>query len=511
MNKLLSMILALCMLASLTGALAEAAPVEAEPVEAAPIEFVPEAAAEADEEPLSVTHHTAQVAGQTLSYTATAGRLPVELEGNQCQMFFTAYTLDGVEDASARPITFAFNGGPGAGSLWLHMGMLAPRRLDVDEDGQPKSLPVRIVDNPCSILDMTDLVFIDPVGTGYSRAAEGVDPKLFYSYDCDIISVCEFIRLYTTRNGRWGSPKYVAGESYGTVRAVGVADYLSQRYGLGLNGVMLISSINDMGASMEFTGGDFTYALYLPTYAAIAWYHGMLDEQYQSMALEDYIAEVRDFAGSEYQAALFKGARLTDGERDAIAQKVADYIGFKVEDVIQANLRIYIDEFCTWLLKDRKLMVGRIDGRYTGPLTVGSIGSGEADPSVNAMSDAFNAALNRYMSEELDYHTDLPYEYLSNEVNHYWSYNLDNEVLDQKGIIYEIMSRNKFLKLWVLCGYYDLATPFYPAEWVYDHVFLNPEDRERLSFTYYPSGHMIYMHHPSLEQFRKDAEAWYTE
>lgn len=523
MKKLLSLMLALCMLATLTGALAEAAPVEAAPAEAAPaeaapVEATPEAGVEAAagmagaaEEPLSVTHHTAEVAGQTLSYTATAGRLPVDVQGNKCQLFFTAYTLDGVENASERPVTFVFNGGPGAGSLWLHMGMLAPRRLDVDEDGQPKSLPVGVVDNPCSILDMTDLVFIDPVGTGYSRAAEGVDPASFYSYSGDIVSVCEFIRLYTTRNGRWGSPKYVAGESYGTVRAVGVADYLSQRYGLGLNGVMLISSINDMGASMEMSGNDFSYALYLPTYAAIAWYHGVLDEKYQSMTLEDYIAEVRDFAGSEFQAALFKGARLTDGERDAIAQKVAAYIGFKVEDVIRANLRIYNDDFCTGLLKDRKLMVGRIDGRYTGPLTDGSIGSGAADPSMNAMSDAFNAALNRYMREELDYQTDLPYEYLSGEVGSYWSYNLDNQVLDQKEIIYNIMSRNKFLKLWVLCGYYDLATPFYPAEWVYDHVFLNQEDRERLSFTYYPCGHMIYMHHPSLEQFRKDAEAWYNK
>ena len=506
MKKLLSLMLALCMLAALTGALAEVAPEETKPE--TPVEAV---AVEVAEEPLSVTHHTAQVAGQALSYTATAGRLPVELQGNQCQMFFTAYTLDGVEDVSARPVTFAFNGGPGSGSLWLHMGMLAPRRLDVDEDGQSNSLPVGIVDNPCSILDMTDLVFIDPVGTGYSRAAEGVDPTLFYSYEGDIASVSEFIRLYTTRNGRWGSPKYVAGESYGTVRAVGVADYLSQRYALGLNGVMLISSINDMGSSMEFAGSDFTYALYLPTYAAIAWYHGVLDEQYQSMALEDYIAEVRDFAGSEYQAALFKGARLADGEREAIAQKVAAYIGYKAEDVLQANLRIRNDDFCTGLLKDRKLMVGRIDGRYTGPLTEGSIGDGVADPSMSATGDFFSAALTRYMSEELDYHTDLPYEYLSGEVGGSWSYNLDNQVLDQKETIYNIMSRNKFLKLWVLCGYYDLATPFYPAEWVYDHVFLNPEDLERLSFTYYPCGHMIYMHHPSLEQFRKDAEAWYTE
>ena len=507
MKKLLSLMLALCLLASLSGALAEAAPVETEPVEVASMEAAAEPEA-AEGEPLSVTHHTAQVAGQTLNYTATVGRLPVEVQGQRANLFFTAYTLDGVEDLSRRPITFAFNGGPGAGSLWLHMGMLAPRRLDVDDDGQPNGLPVGIVDNPCSILDLSDIVFIDPVGTGYSRAAEDADPRFFYKYDGDITSVCEFIRLYVTRNGRWGSPKYVAGESYGTIRAVGVADYLSRRYALGMNGVMLISSINDMTSTMEISGGDHTYALYLPTYAAIAWYHGALDEKYQSMALEDYIAEVRDFAGSEYQAALFKGARLTDGERDDIAGKVAAYIGYKVEDVIQENLRIYIDDFCTDLLKDRKLMVGRIDGRYTGPLTSND---GAADPSMSAMSDAFGAAFNRYINEELEYHTDLNYEYLNNEVNMYWQYGLDNATLDQKEIVYNIMSRNRFLKLWVLCGYYDLATPFYPAEWTFDHVFLQPEARENLTFTYYPSGHMIYMHHPSLEQFRKDAEAWYKK
>jgi len=370
-------------------------------------------------------------------------------------------------------------------------------------------MPVGLVDNPCSILDMTDLVFLDPVGTGYSRAAEGVDPKVFWTYEGDIASVSAFIRLYTTRNNRWGSPKYVAGESYGTIRAVGVADYLSQRYAMGLNGVMLVSSINDMSTSMEFKGDDTAYALCLPTYAAIAWYHGALDAQYQSMALEDYLAEVREFAGGEYLAALFKGARLTGGEKDAIAGKVAAYIGYSKADVLRANLRIFINDFCKDLLRDRKLMVGRLDARITGPLTECDISDGEADPSYNAMIDAFTAALHRYVSEDLDYHTDLVYEIMSDDVYDAWSYDLDNAILDQKETVYNIMSRNRFLKLWVLCGYYDLATPFFPAEWVYDHVFLKPESRENLTFTYYPCGHMIYMHHPSLEQFRKDAERWY--
>jgi len=489
MKKLLSLVLTLCLLAALTGALAQASA----------------------EEALSVTHHTAEIAGQTLSYTATAGRLPVEVDGNQCDMFFTAYTLDGVEDPGERPVTFAFNGGPGTASLFVHLGMMGPRRVDVDDDGVPNALPTRVVDNPCSILDMTDLVFIDPVGTGYSRAAEGTDPTVFWNYDGDVASVSEFIRLYASRNGRWGSPKYVAGESYGTIRAVGVADYLYQKYSMCLNGVMLISSINDSATAVEHReeANELSYVLSLPTFAAIAWYHGKLDESYQSMTLEDYMDEVREFAGSDYQAALFKGTRLTDAELDDIAGRLAGYTGLDKEEVVRLNLRIFVDNFCTGLLKDKKLTVGRIDGRMTGPVTQGSIGDGDADPSMSTFGTAFGNAMNQYLAGELDYHTDLTYDCSGEAPYKAWKYNVDNRALDQKGTIYNIMSHNRFLKVWVLCGYYDLATPFFAAEWVYDHVFLNPENQENLRFTYYPSGHMIYMYHPSLEQFRKDAEAWY--
>lgn len=492
MKKLLSMLLVLCMMMGLAGALAETAE-------------------QAPEEALSVTHHTAEIAGQTLSYTATAGRLPVEVDGNRCNMFFTAYTLDGVEDLAERPVTFAFNGGPGTASLYVHLGMMGPRRVDVDDEGTPNSLPTRVVDNPCSILDMTDLVFIDPVGTGYSRAAEGTDPSVFWNYDGDVASVSAFIRLYASRNGRWGSPKYVAGESYGTIRAVGVADYLAQNYTMPVNGVMLISSCNNAGIVPEKKSDavEMTYTLCLPTYAAIAWYHGLLDEKYQSMTLEDYLAEVREFAGGDYQAALFKGVRLTDAEKDDIAGRLAAYTGFGKEEVLRLNLRIFTDDFCTGLLSDRKLSVGRIDGRMTGPVTQGSIGDGDADPSMGIIETAFGNTANSYLGGELDYHTDLIYRCSGEAPYRAWKYNVDNRTLDQKEIIYNLMSRNRFLKIWVLCGYYDLATPFFAAEWVYDHVFLNPESRENLRFTYYPSGHMIYMHHPSLEKFRNDAEEWY--
>jgi len=489
MKKLLSLILALCLLSSMGFALAEAAPGEA----------------------LSITQHNVEIAGQALNSTATAGTLPVEVDGNRCEMFFTAYTLDGVEDPGERPVTFAFDGGPGAASLYVHLGMMGPRRLDVNDDGKPNALPTGLADNPNSILDLTDLVFIDPVGTGYSRAAEGTDPTVFWNYDGDIASVSEFICLYVSRNGRWGSPKYLAGESYGTIRAVGVTDYLSQNYSMSVNGLMLISSANELGDISEIKADatELYYVLYLPTYAAIAWYHGLLDEKYQSMSLEDYMAEVREFAGSDYQNALFKGTKLSDAAKDDIAGRIAAYIGFSKADVLRFNLRIFADDFCTSLLSDRHMATGRLDGRVTGPLTEGSISDGDADPSSYIIATVFGNTINQYLAGELDYHTDLSYDCMGDAPYRAWKYNLDNKALDQRETIYNIISRNSFLKVWVLCGYYDLATPFFAAEWVYDHVFLNPETRGNLSFTYYPSGHMIYMYRPALEQFRKDAEEWY--
>ena len=507
MKKILSLLLALCLLMSLTGAFAEAAP-EAD-ADADNVVALETAAPEA-EDPLVTTQHTLALNGATLNYTATAGMMPVELTGNTCDMFFTAYTLDGVEDLSQRPITYVFNGGPGSASLWLHLGMLGPKRVEIDENGNAISLPTRLVDNPDTILDITDLVFIDPVGTGYSHVTGETDPNAFFSYQADAASVAEFIRMYTSRNGRWGSPKYLAGESSGTVRAVAVANVLADAFKMDLNGLMLISTANDYSLLVD-GASDLSNVLYLPTYAAIAHYHGALEEPYASMSVEDLIAEVNEFGETEYQSALFKGARLTDEEKEDIAEKLAAFTGLKKDFLLKSNLRIGLTDFCTHLLEDQKLACGRIDGRYTGPATNGDFGSGDADPSIAAMGGMFSSALNSYMNDELNYHTDLQYEVLSNAVEFAWSFNMDGHFLDQKEDIYTVMSRNKFLKVWVLCGYYDLATPFHCAEWVYDHVFLNEETRPNLSFTYYPSGHMIYMHQPSLDQFRTDAEAWYQE
>ena len=462
------------------------------------------------EDHLVTTEHSAIVRGQPLDYTVTAGTMVVDTAGGKCELFFAAYTVEGFGSAADRPLTFVFNGGPGSSSEWMHMGFLGPRRIAFDQDGQVAQFPAPIADNDYSVLDITDLVFIDPVGTGYSRPVEGVDLSNFIGYENDNRTVGDFIRLYINRYGRWSSPKYLAGESYGTIRAIGLAKYLSDRYSLGLNGIMLISSVNDFTTMMENTPSDYTYALYLPTYAADAWYHGRLAPQYQDMKLEDLLAEVRAFAGGEYLSALFAGRRLDDARREDVASRIAVYTGLDREDILKANLRVLYWDFCEKLLSDKRLVIGRIDGRYTGPATGGSMADGEADPSAAALSDVFGMAVNQYINDELGFHTDRHYEPISLEVNEKWKYPAsETSGFTQEKIIYEAMSKNRFMKIWVLCGYYDMATPFFAAEWTYDHVFLNKEYEKNLMFTYYPSGHMIYMHEPSLAEFREQAEKWY--
>ena len=467
---------------------------------------------------LVTTSHSAVVRGKPLDYTVTAGTMVVDTAGGKCELFFAAYTVEGAANgegcstmsAAARPLTFVFNGGPGSSSEWMHMGFLGPRRIAFDQDGQVAQFPALIADNDYSVLDITDLVFIDPVGTGYSRPVEGADLMNFIGYENDNRTVGDFIRLYINRYGRWSSPKYLAGESYGTIRAIGLAKYLSDRYSLGLNGIMLISSVNDFTTMMENSPSDYTYALYLPTYAADAWYHGRLAPQYQDMNLEELLAEVRAFAGGEYLSALFAGRRLDDARREEVAARIAVYTGLDKQDILKANLRVLYWDFCEKLLSDRRLVIGRIDGRYTGPATGGSMADGEADPSAAALSDVFGMAVNQYINDELGFHTDRHYEPISLEVNEKWKYPAtETGGFSQEKIIYEVMSKNRFMKIWVLCGYYDMATPFFAAEWTYDHVFLNKEYEKNLMFTYYPSGHMIYMHEPSLAEFREQAEKWY--
>ncbi len=456
------------------------------------------------------TKHQVTIDGKKVAYTATAGMMPVTADGNECFIFYTAYTLDGVKDNSERPVTFAYNGGPGSSSELVHLGFLGPRRVETNEAGEPTEFPSKIVDNENSILDLTDLVFIDPVGTGYSHVGEGVDEAFFSNYQEDLASIGEFIRLYTTKNNRWSSPKYLAGESYGTFRSVALADYLSTNFAMGLNGLMLISNLTDFSILNEWTQNDLSYVLLFPSLAASGYYHKVVDKKYQDMELEDFLKEARAFAEEDYQTALFKGERISSSEKESVARKYSELTGLDKDYVVKSNLRVYLRDFCMKLLADKGMMIGRLDSRYTAPL-VGKSVEDYNDPSDSVLDASFSAAINQYISEELGYHTDRVYNTLNMKVNMDWTYNSDNQIMDLKDKVNKVMSDNKYLKVWVLGGYYDLATPFCSAEWVYDHVPLQKETRKNLSFKFYQSGHMIYMHQPSLEEFRKDAKEWYAK
>ena len=475
----------------------------------------PSVIADADvKDDLVTTKHTAVIQGEEISYTAVTGTMVVETEGVLGEFFYRAYTKDDVEDVSKRPIMFAFNGGPGSCSYYLEMGCLGPRRADVTKDGKPKSLPCGIADNENSLLDITDIVFIDAIGTGYSRPVDESQLEHFIGYENDVRSFGDFIRQYINRNKRWGSEKYIAGESYGTPRAVGICKYLSDTYAIKVNGLMLISSINDFSTSDPDVNNEKPYGLNLPTFAADAWYHKMVDEKYQKMELKEYLEEVKEFVSSEYMPALFLGSWLKDKDRDKLAEKMSSYIGLSKEYILSKNLRITLEDFCSSLLGDKNLMIGCYDGRYTGPIISGSLEDGASDPSSIESDLIYGNTFNEYLTNELNYQTDRPYIPSNTGINASWSFPPTDAgwiggYFSQEDIIYECLSGNPNLKIWVLCGYYDLATPFYAAEWTYAHIFLNDENKDSISFTHYPSGHMFYLEKNSFDQFRKDAEKWF--
>ena len=473
---------------------------------------------------LVTSSHTIEINGKEIHYTVTVGTMVISQESTKAevyqgesqryQIFFTAYTLDEPGDLSKRPITFSYNGGPGSSSMWVHLGFLGPRRVKLDSEGNVPEFPAPLTDNPYSILDMTDLVFVDPVTTGFSRALPENKVTDFIGYSNDIQSVSDFIRTYITRNKRWTSPKYLAGESYGTARSVGVADYLSTKFGMDLNGIMLISTAIDYSTLRFVPGNDLPYILFLPTYAADAWFHKKAAARYLKMDLPAFMDEARAFAGGEYMRALFLGTRLDEAEKERIARKLADFTGLSKEYVLNSNLRIVIHRFCKELLRSEHLVIGRFDGRYTGNEGNNAGEKMEGDPSSYQLRGAFAGAVNAYFSQELGYEDDKLYRLSNNyqeDLGSPWSYKeFENRFMQQEEILQRTMQKNRNLKTWVLCGYYDLATPFFAAEWIYSHVFLEGGQKENLKLTYYPSGHMIYMHEPSLKKFREQAKDFYN-
>jgi carboxypeptidase C (cathepsin A) len=460
---------------------------------------------ELPEELLVQTQHLVTLNGEEIAYTATAGTLLVrdEKEEARAEVFYISYTRNGMENLADRPVTFSFNGGPGSSSVWLHLGVLGPRRVLLDEDGGPLPPPYRLVDNDFSLLDATDLVFIDPVSTGFSRPLPDEKADQFHNFDKDIESVGEFIRLYSTRNGRWTSPKFLIGESYGTTRAAGLSGHLQKRFGLYLNGIMLVSSILDFMTARFTAGNDLPYMLFLPTYAATAWYHQRLPGDLQA-DLRRTLDEVESFVMNEYALALLKGDDLPPDEEEEIAARLARYTGLTTEYVRRTNLRINIHRFAKELLRDQRRTVGRLDSRFTG---IDRDAAGErydSDPSMNIITGPYTATLNDYVRQELGFERDVPYEILTPKV-HPWKFEKHmNEFLNVAETLRAAMSKNPFLKVFVANGYYDLATPYFATEYTFSHLQLDPALRDNISMGFYEAGHMMYIHLPSLAQLKQD-------
>lgn len=453
---------------------------------------------------LSITTHKVKIAGETIAYTATAGTLALtgEDEEKKADAFFIAYTVP-TKNSKPRPITFCFNGGPGSSSVWLHLGMLGPRKVALPNEPKDVAPPAQVIDNHQSLLDVTDLVFIDPVSTGYSRPAEGEKKEQFHGYKEDLKSVGRFIHLYTTKYRRWGSRKYLCGESYGTLRAAGLADHLSDRYNLELNGIILISAVLDFQTISFDATNDLPYVLFLPSYATTAWYHDQLSEGLQAKSVRQVAKLAREFAFGDYATALLKGDSLNKEERQDVIARYAELTGLSRRYVARADLRLSMGRFAMQLLRKRGLGLGRFDSRFIGPQHDQTGARVEYDPSAAALFGPFTSALYQVMWKELGIDKTIPYEILTSKV-HPWNYDdFTNEYVQSAASLADIMARNRHLKVFVAAGYYDLATPFAAAEYTFDHLDIG-QGRDRVTFAYYPSGHMIYVHQPSLKQLRED-------
>ncbi len=461
------------------------------------------------EEQLVTSRHSITIEGKQYDYTATAGTIVLREEDEEggakqkASIFFVAYTLDGMEESGKRPLTFSFNGGPGSSSVWLHMGLLGPWRVDLGQEGHLPPPPYQLLENEYSLLDVSDLVFIDPVSTGYSRPVKGEEAKQYHAFQKDIESIAEFIRLYTTRQQRWLSPKYLIGESYGTTRAAALSGLLQEQHGFYLNGIMLISSILDFQTAYFSPGNDLPYILFLPTYAAIAWYHKQLDDALLG-SLRQLLLEVEAFAEGEYAAALFAGVHLSPDASAEIARKIARYTGLSPRYVEQANLRVQIHRFVKELLRDERRTAGRLDGRFQG-IDRDAVGEAyEYDPSYANIQGPYTAGFNDYVRRRLQFESDLPYEILTRRV-HPWNYEqYQNQYINVAETLRKAMSMNPYLKVFVANGYYDLATPYAATKYTFNHLDIDPALYDNVSMAYYEAGHMMYIHLPSLARLKED-------
>lgn len=458
------------------------------------------------EAPPVVTQQQATINGRVLHYTATAGRLPIKrADGKiEAEMFFVAYTLDG-ENAAQRPLTFAFNGGPGSASVWLHMGALGPRRVVLQPGGFMPASPYHLQDNQYSLLDKSDLVLVDAMATGWSRAEDDATTKKFLGVQGDLDAFGEFIRLYITRYGRWASPLFLFGESYGTTRAAGLAGYLADR-GISFNGIVLLSTAMDF-QTLEFQkNNDLPYILIIPSYTMIAAYHHKLAPEL-TQDLAKTRAEVEQWAATTYAEALAKGDAMSPQERQSVIDQMARYTGLSKQVIDDANLRIDVAQFTHYLLLDQKLRVGRLDGRFTGPDPKGLMDTPFYDPTESALMPPFTAMFNNYVRNDLGYKTDMPYYVFALNEGLWRQWDWGSAVKgypDTATALREAMVKDPYLKVMVLEGYYDLATPYYAADYVINHLDLPSNFRKNISVGTYDSGHMAYVNEQALAKMKQD-------
>jgi len=459
-----------------------------------------------------VTHHTVNVRGQTISYTATAGMLPIRNEqtgATEAGMYYVAYTKDGA-DAATRPLTFAFNGGPGSATVWLHLGAFGPKRVKLTPEGMAPPPPYTYEDNPNTLLDQTDLVFIDAVGTGYSRAATQQLGAKFWGLDEDLSAFSEFIRLYLTRFDRMQSPKFLAGESYGTTRAAGLSGVLADD-GIVMNGVVLISTVLNFEYLSQTRGNDIGFINFIPTYTATAWYHKKLPPDMQKMSVEQVAADAEAWAAGDYATALMKGNTLTAAERAKVVADMQRFTGLD-KDVIQKNdLRVALGTFDTELLGDQQQSVGRLDGRFTAfsPLGGNGRGGGVGDPSDVSIRNTFTPVLTDYTRHELGYKDEDLYYILGGGIGR-WNYP-QNQYATVVPNLERAFAKNAYMKLFVAEGYYDAATPYFAVDYTLNHLSIQPSiARNNITKDRFEAGHMMYIDQPSMKKLRADLERFYN-
>src|SRR5258708_636981 len=501
--------LALSMIAIAAGARAQdkdAKPAD-KPAEAAP--------AAPPKEESSVTDHSIKIGGQTIAYKATAATILLKNEKDEptALLYSTAYTRSDVKDPSQRPIAFVYNGGPGSASVWLHMGSFSPKRVvTVNADATPPA-PYKLTDNANCLLDKTDLVFVDPVGTGFSHAVGKSQDKDFWGVDQDVKSLAQFVNTYVSRNNRWNSPKFLIGESYGTFRSAALSNYLQSHDGMDFNGIVLISSVLDLGTISFNPGEDMPYVFYLPSYAATAWYHRVLKDRPDN--LTGSLEEARHFSQTSYLDALVKGSKLGASEKAEVAKQLSRYTGLSEDYLIKADLRVNLPQFMKELQRSRGLTTGRLDARFSG-FSYDLLGEyAEFDPQDTAITGPFTAVFNNYIRTELKFGQDKVYKGSSGPANQQWNWKHDAGQNfgfpgspNVEGDLIQAMLINPHLKIQIENGLFDLATPFFATEFTVDHLGLPEKLQKNIDLQYYDAGHMMYVREDDLAKLKTNVAAF---